>query len=166
VLKIRQATPVPHAKDHVTGMISLRGTVLPVIDLTKRLGLAAGTRDDKSRIVVVGLDDEEAGLIVDRVTGVVRFLPNAIEPVPETVEQGRAPSTLPASSAGGSFTSCWTSRRRRGSENDCTMHFRMQDELDFGDDQASHSLRALMDPASWNTASSQGGTDHEETGKR
>lgn len=88
VLKIRQATPVPHAKDHVAGMISLRGTVLPVLDLTKRLGLAAGTRDDKSRIVVVGLDDEEAGLIVDRVTGVVRFLPGAVEPVPETVDQG------------------------------------------------------------------------------
>ncbi len=88
VLKIREATPVPHAMDHVSGMISLRGTVLPVIDLAKRLGLGAGVRDDKSRIVVAGLDDEEVGLIVDRVTGVVRFLPGAVEPVPETVEQG------------------------------------------------------------------------------
>lgn len=88
VLKLREATPVPHAMDHVTGVISLRGTVLPVIDLAKRLGLAAGTRDDKSRIVVVGLDDEDAGLVVDRVAGVVRFPPGAVEAVPETVEQG------------------------------------------------------------------------------
>lgn len=88
VLKVREATPVPHAKEHVTGVISLRGTVLPVIDLARRLGTAAGARDDKSRIVVVGLDDEDAGLIVDRVTGVVRYPAGAVEAVPETVEQG------------------------------------------------------------------------------
>lgn len=88
VLKLRDLTPVPHAPDYVPGVISLRGTVLPVIDLAKRLGLAAAARDEKSRIIVVNLDDEDAGLIVDRVMGVVRFLPDAIQPAPETVEQG------------------------------------------------------------------------------
>jgi purine-binding chemotaxis protein CheW len=88
VLKMRDLTPVPHAPQYVPGVISLRGTVLPVIDLAKRLGLAPGVRDEKSRIIVVGLDDEDAGLIVDRVMGVVRFLPDAIQPAPDTVEQG------------------------------------------------------------------------------
>lgn len=88
VLKMRDLTPVPHAPDYVPGVISLRGTVLPVIDLAKRLGLAPGARDEKSRIIVVGIDDEDAGLIVDRVTSVVRFLPDAIQPAPETVAQG------------------------------------------------------------------------------
>ena len=88
VLKIREATPVPHAPEHSPGVISLRGDILPVIDLGKRLGLPQGTRDDKSRIVVVGLDDEDAGLIVDRVTGVVRFPADAVGPAPENVEQG------------------------------------------------------------------------------
>ena len=88
VLKMRDATPVPHAPEYVPGVVSLRGNVLPVIDLAKRLGMAPGSRDDKSRIIVVGLDDEDAGLIVDRVRGVVRFLPDAVQPAPETLEQG------------------------------------------------------------------------------
>lgn len=88
VLKLREATPVPHAPEYVPGVVSLRGTVLPVIDLSRRLGIPGGSRDDKSRIIVVGLDDEDAGLIVDRVKGVVRFPPDAVQPAPETLEQG------------------------------------------------------------------------------
>ncbi len=88
VLKLRETTPVPHAPAYVLGVISLRGAVLPVIDLGRRLGLAGGVRDEKSRIIVVGIGEEEAGLIVDRVTGVVRFPPEAVKPAPETIEQG------------------------------------------------------------------------------
>ncbi len=88
VLKIRETTPVPHAPEHAPGVISLRGDILPVVDLGKRLGLPQGTRDEKSRIVVVGLDDEEAGLIVDRVTGVVRYPADAVGPAPENLGHG------------------------------------------------------------------------------
>lgn len=94
VLKIRDVTPVPHALDFVPGVISLRGNVLPVIDLAKRLDLTPGVQDEKSRIIVVGLDDEDAGLIVDRVTGVVRFLPDEVQPAPETVAQGHGAEYL------------------------------------------------------------------------
>jgi len=62
--------------------------MLPIIDLRKRLGLAPGVNDEKSRIVVVGSNDEDAGLLVDRVTGVFRILPNEIRPAPENIEQG------------------------------------------------------------------------------
>lgn len=88
VLKLRDLTPVPHAPAYVPGVISLRGAVLPVIDLARRLSLAPGVRDEKSRIMVVSVADEDAGLIVDRVLGVVRFLPDAIQPAPETAERG------------------------------------------------------------------------------
>jgi purine-binding chemotaxis protein CheW len=88
VLKLRDLTPVPHAPAYVPGVISLRGAVLPVIDLAKRLSLAPGVRDEKSRIMVVSVEDEDAGLIVDRVLGVVRFLPDTIQPAPETGERG------------------------------------------------------------------------------
>lgn len=88
VLRLRETTPVPHAPEHAPGVISLRGDMLPVIDLAKRLGIQAGARDEKSRIVVVGIDDEDAGLIVDRVSGVVRFPADALGPAPETVDKG------------------------------------------------------------------------------
>jgi purine-binding chemotaxis protein CheW len=88
VLKLRDLTAVPNAPAHVLGVISLRGRMLPVMDLCKRLGLTPGVRDGKSRIVVVSPDEEDAGLVVDRVTGVLRILPDAIKPSPEHVEQG------------------------------------------------------------------------------
>jgi chemotaxis signal transduction protein len=62
---------------------------MPVIDLSRRLGLAQGARDEKSRIIVVSLgQDDQVGLFVDRVRGVVRLASEAVRSAPETVEQG------------------------------------------------------------------------------
>jgi purine-binding chemotaxis protein CheW len=89
VLTPKEITPVPHTADYFLGVCSLRGTVMPVIDLNRRLGLAASVWDEKSRIIVVSLaQDDQVGLFVDRVRGVVRFLPSAVRPAPETVAQG------------------------------------------------------------------------------
>jgi len=88
VLKVMEITPVPHTPPYISGVISLRGTVLPVYDLRKRLGLSDGVRGDKSRVVVVSLDDEDVGLLVDRVTGVVKLMSDAVRPTPENIEQG------------------------------------------------------------------------------
>jgi purine-binding chemotaxis protein CheW len=88
VLKVRDLTLVPNAPSYVLGVTSLRGTMLPVIDLCKRLGLPVGARDEKARIIVVSLEDENVGLIVDRVTGVLRILPEALKPTPENIAQG------------------------------------------------------------------------------
>jgi purine-binding chemotaxis protein CheW len=88
VLKTRDLTPVPNAPDHVLGVMALRGPVLPVIDLCRRLGLPPGKRDEKSRIIVVSVREEDAGILVDRVTGVVRIPPDAVRPTPETIEHG------------------------------------------------------------------------------
>ncbi len=88
VLKVIQLTNVPNTPDYILGVTSLRGTMLPILDLCKRFGLAPGVNDEKSRIVVVSCADGAAGLLVDRVTGVFRILPDEIKPAPENVEQG------------------------------------------------------------------------------
>jgi purine-binding chemotaxis protein CheW len=89
VLTPREITPVPHTASYLLGVCSLRGIVMPIIDLSIRLGLSASARDEKSRIIVVSLGhDEQVGLFVDRVRGVVRFTPSLVQPAPETVEQG------------------------------------------------------------------------------
>ena len=88
VLKTRDLTPVPNSPDYVLGVMALRGPVLPVIDLCKRLGLPPGKNDEKSRIIVVSVNEEDAGIQVDRVTGVIRILPDAVRPTPETIEHG------------------------------------------------------------------------------
>lgn len=89
VLTPREITPVPLAENYLLGVCSLRGAVMPIIDLNLRLGLSASVRDEKSRIIVVSLgQDDQVGLCVDRVRGVVRFDPSIIQPAPETVAQG------------------------------------------------------------------------------
>jgi purine-binding chemotaxis protein CheW len=79
---------VPNTPQYVIGVTSLRGAVLPVIDPCLRLGLAPGARDERSRIIVTDLNDEGTGIIVDRVTGVVRFSAEEVRPAPESVERG------------------------------------------------------------------------------
>lgn len=64
-------TRVPFASDFIKGVINLRGSVLPVIDLKKRLGLQDMEYTEDTRIVVVREDDLEVGMIVDAVTGVI-----------------------------------------------------------------------------------------------
>ncbi len=88
VLKIGQLTNVPNTPDYILGIMSLRGTMLPIIDLCKRFDLAPAANNEKSRIIVASSADEEAGLLVDQVTGVFRILPDKIKPVPENIEQG------------------------------------------------------------------------------
>ncbi len=88
VLKMWSLTPVPNAPEYILGVSSLRGTMLTIIDLGKRLGLGPAAMNEKSRVVVVSVDDEKIGFIVDRVTGVVKLSPDLVRAVPETVEHG------------------------------------------------------------------------------
>jgi purine-binding chemotaxis protein CheW len=88
VLKNRDLTPVPNAPDYVLGVMALRGPILPIIDLGKRLGLPPGITNEKTRIIVVSVNDEDAGIRVDRVTGVVKIASDAIRPTPETIAHG------------------------------------------------------------------------------
>jgi purine-binding chemotaxis protein CheW len=88
VLKMWSLTPVPNAPEYILGVSSLRGMMLTIIDLGKRLGLGPAVMNEKSRVVVVTVDDERVGFIVDRVTGVVKLSPDLVRAVPETVEHG------------------------------------------------------------------------------
>ncbi len=88
VLKLRDLTVVPNTPDFILGVISLRGTMLPIVDLCKRFGITPGDRDEKSRVVVVNPDEEDVGLMVDRVTGVFKIIPEEIKTTPENIEHG------------------------------------------------------------------------------
>jgi purine-binding chemotaxis protein CheW len=77
-----EMTKVPKAAAAVEGVINLRGAVLPVIDLRRRLGLAPVERSDRQRIVVLGVDGVRTGFIVDSVAEVLKVSKSAIEPAP------------------------------------------------------------------------------------
>lgn len=66
-----KATPLPYSPPHVKGVINLRGTVLPVIDLSARLGMGPINAEERNVIIVVSLDGEMAGLLVDAVSDIL-----------------------------------------------------------------------------------------------
>ena len=75
-------THVPKAPSAVEGVINLRGSVLPVIDLRRRLGLDTVERNDGQRIVVFMIRGVRTGFIVDAVAEVLKVPRQAIEPAP------------------------------------------------------------------------------------
>jgi purine-binding chemotaxis protein CheW len=77
-----QMTSVPKAPPAVEGVINLRGAVLPVIDLRRRLGLPAAERSDRQRIIVLLLDGVRTGFIVDLVAEVLKVAKSTIESAP------------------------------------------------------------------------------------
>ena len=77
-----QLTHVPKAPSFVEGVINLRGVVLPVIDLRRRLGLPTVERSDRQRVMVFLINGMRTGFIVDLVTEVLKIQKNAIESAP------------------------------------------------------------------------------------
>ncbi len=80
-------TRVPFASDFIKGVINLRGSVLPVIDLKRRLGLLDTPYTSDTRIVIVKSEDIEVGMIVDAVTEVITLDTEHIEAT-KTVSAG------------------------------------------------------------------------------
>jgi purine-binding chemotaxis protein CheW len=76
------ATPMPQTPEYIRGVINLRGSVMPVLDLRNRLGL--GITDPSSRhvIVVVQHDERVAGLLVDAVQETFLVGPDSIQAPP------------------------------------------------------------------------------------
>lgn len=77
-----QLTHVPKAPGFVEGVINLRGSVLPVMDQRRRLGLEDAVRNDRQRIMVYVLDGKRMGFIVDAVSEVLKIPRNAIDTAP------------------------------------------------------------------------------------
>jgi len=79
IIRMQQITRVPGAPFFVEGVINLRGRIIPVIDLRKRLGLPRGEETDEVRIVVVEVPPHKVGMIVDAVEEVLRLSEENIE---------------------------------------------------------------------------------------
>lgn len=85
-----ELTHVPKAPSFVEGVINLRGSVLPVIDQRRRLGLTALQRNEQQRIMVFMFNGMRTGFIVDSVTEVLKIALTAVERAPHlSGEQAR-----------------------------------------------------------------------------
>ncbi len=91
IIKLREITEVPRAPRFLLGVVTVRGLVLPVVDLRLRLKLDVQPLDRAARILVVMHKGERFGLLVDEVRGVVRFADSQIEPPPPSLSPSEAP---------------------------------------------------------------------------
>ncbi len=85
IREIRAWTPVtrlPQVPAHVAGVVNLRGTVLPVIDLAARLGWAPTEANPRHAIIVTQLAGKACGLIVESVSDIVTIGADALQPPP------------------------------------------------------------------------------------
>lgn len=83
--KLEHITRVPSTPSYVKGVINLRGLVTPIIDLRSRFDLTSTASTDNTRVIIVGLEDKEVGLIVDAANDVLDVPKEMIEPSPEVV---------------------------------------------------------------------------------
>lgn len=94
VLKVREIirmpsiTRVPNTPHYVEGVINLRGKVIPIINMRRRFGLAEVDADKQTRIMVLDVEGELMGFIVDAVSEVIRISSSEIQPSPAVVTSG------------------------------------------------------------------------------
>lgn len=85
VARFTDFTPVPGASPHLLGVTNLRGEILPVFDLRALTGRAAKGLGDLSRLLVLGEDRDELGLLADQVGEVRPVSPDEILDLPESL---------------------------------------------------------------------------------
>lgn len=87
VVLMREITPVPGTEIFVEGIMNLRGSLVPVLDLRKRLRARPMMTPAEERIIIVRLEGRSAGLIVDGASEVIRVSGDLIEPVPDLISE-------------------------------------------------------------------------------
>lgn len=86
--RLSKITKVPKAADFVEGVTNLRGEVIPVVDTRKRFDLGLRAADDHTRIIIVDLNGNKTGLIVDSVREVLSLPRSDVAAPPETIQSG------------------------------------------------------------------------------
>ncbi len=83
-----QVAKVHRSPSYIEGVMNLRGKLVTVVDLRRRLSLEAKPCDERTKIIVVEAPDAPVGFLVDEVTEVVRVSGTDIEPAPTMVVEG------------------------------------------------------------------------------
>jgi purine-binding chemotaxis protein CheW len=85
IIRVSEITHVPRAPGFIKGVLNLRGRIIPVVDLKRKLNLGEVEITRQSRIVVVKLKDRLIGLLVDGAHQVLKVPVSSIEAAPEEV---------------------------------------------------------------------------------
>ena len=81
------STVLPNSPDFLLGVINLRGTILPIVDLGRRLGVATDGPTERHVVIVVQVEEKIFGLLVDSVSDILDVNNEDLRPVPELDSQ-------------------------------------------------------------------------------
>jgi len=85
IIRPQKLTSLPKSPAFVEGVLNLRGTVIPVIDLRKRFDFPAASHDKNTRLLIITVGKQLLGLEVDEVTEVITLHVKDIKPPPQVV---------------------------------------------------------------------------------
>lgn len=89
ILKVQEirsydtVTRLPEAPDYIKGVINLRGTIVPVIDMRVKLKLGNAEYDKQTVMIILNVADKVVGMVVDGVSDVITLAASQIRPPPE-----------------------------------------------------------------------------------
>jgi len=85
IIRMEDVTAMPGTEEYILGVINLRGKIVVVIDLAKKLGVAAREKDKDTRVLIVDIEGNTMGMVVDGCNEVLRITSDKIEPAPEII---------------------------------------------------------------------------------
>jgi purine-binding chemotaxis protein CheW len=83
--KLIEMTRVPQAPEYVLGILNLRGEIVTIIDLGKKLGLKSTELNHKTRNIIVNSNGEHIGLMVEQISDVIQVEWEKVEPPPANI---------------------------------------------------------------------------------
>jgi purine-binding chemotaxis protein CheW len=77
-----EVTQLPGMPDFIEGVMNLRGSIIPIMDLKKRFRLGATVKQDTTRVIVANFDKRKCGIIVDDVLEIIPIVATDLEEAP------------------------------------------------------------------------------------
>ncbi len=87
IRRMASVTPLPHSEEHVLGVMNLRGTVIPIYDLSAKLGMGSTSESSRNVVIVVAYEKRVVGILVESVSEIVSIDVDEIRPNP-TLKKG------------------------------------------------------------------------------
>jgi purine-binding chemotaxis protein CheW len=76
-------TRIAHAPDFLKGVVNLRGTIVPIVDMRLKFNCARADYDSFTVVIILNLRSRIVGIVVDSVSDVLQLAPEAVRPAPE-----------------------------------------------------------------------------------
>jgi purine-binding chemotaxis protein CheW len=87
IIKLEEITKIPNTDNYISGVINLRGKIIVIVDLAKKLNLPIKEKNKDTRIIVIEVNNSTIGMIVDGCNEVLRLSGEQIEPAPDIIKK-------------------------------------------------------------------------------